>query len=91
MSEPIRTDADGYFTYQHAKWVIIFNSDYGELRKKEGFSAFADLPDVEQDAINIKRGIKELGARDEDIIEFRNVERMPLMKELQQINRACIT
>ena len=75
MSKPIKTDADGNFFYEHAKWVIIFNSDYGELRKREGCSGFADLPDVEQDAIKIKRGIKELGAREEDIVVLRNVQR----------------
>jgi len=49
------------------------------------------LPAVDDDAANIRRGIKALGARDEDIIEIVDAQRGPLMKELQQINRKCIT
>ena len=67
---PIKTDSDGNFVCDHFKWVIIRNKNYGELRKKEGCEAFSDLPAVDQDAINIRRGIKSLGARDEDIIEI---------------------
>ena len=56
--------------YQHAKWIIIRNKTYDVLRTKEGCNGFADLPAVDDDALNIKRGITELGAQEEDIIEL---------------------
>ena len=87
----IRLDADGNFTYQHAKWVIIYNKDYSKLRERDGCASFGDLPAVETDCLNVKQGIKELGARDEDIIEIANGQRTDIMKMFQQINRECIT
>ena len=56
--------------YQHAKWIIIRNKTYDVLRTKEGCHGFADLPAVDDDALNVKRGIIELGALEEDIIEL---------------------
>ena len=87
---PVKVDSEGGFDYQHAKWLIIYNKDYGELRKRDRCGGFSDLPDVETDAMNIKRGVLSLGAREEDIIMLKNVQRTEMMKKLQQINRECI-
>ena len=55
-------------------WVIITNSDYSERRKDEGFESFIDLPEVEADRENVKKGIMGLGAKKADIMELRNVD-----------------
>ena len=38
----------------------------------EGYSSFADIPQVDADAANIKKGVLGLGARRADIIEIEN-------------------
>ena len=74
-----RQDNEGYFICTKFKWVIIRNKNYELLKAKEGFEGFANIDEVDQDAINVKRGIKQLGAKDEDIIEFFNTS----VKEMQ--------
>ena len=39
-----------------------------------GFESFADLEHVDQDAINVKKGVIGLGARKMDIIEVENAD-----------------
>ena len=40
----------------------------------EGFRKFADIPNVDDDATNVKNGLIELGARRSDIIEVENAD-----------------
>jgi len=82
----VRLDGEGNFVYQHAKWIIIYNRDYSELRKRDKCDKFADLPDVDTDAVNIKRGIKGLGARDEDIVMYANVQKSEMMNMFKDLN-----
>ena len=55
-------------------WVIVTNSDYSERRKDQGFEDFIDLPEVNNDAQNVRKGIMGLGARKADIIERKNID-----------------
>ena len=55
-------------------WVIVTNSDYSERRKDQGFEDFIDLPEVNNDAQNVRNGIMGLGARKADIIERKNID-----------------
>ena len=48
-------------------FVIIANRHYDEKRKIKGFENFDDIPEVDEDAINVKNGLKGLGARLMDI------------------------
>lgn len=38
----------------------------------EGYGSFADIPHVDTDATNVKKGVLGLGARRSDIIELEN-------------------
>ena len=49
------------------KWIIIKNRLYNLVRTVHQFRGFSDLPEVEDDAVNVLKGIKGLGARQEDI------------------------
>ena len=52
------------------KWVIITIKKYDERRKVSGYFGMADLTAVDKDARKVRRGIKGLGALDEEIIEI---------------------
>ena len=56
-------------------FVIIANRRYGEKRKIEGFTGFADIPEVEEDAINVKKGFAGLGANNLEIRLFHDASR----------------
>ena len=47
-------DETNLFKPQRCKWVIVKNRDYEKLREMEGYSNFADIPQVDADAANIK-------------------------------------
>ena len=64
--------ANSYFRPSHYKWVIIKNQHYDVLRETEGYQNFQDIDQVEQDAINVRKGIMGLGARRMDIIEIED-------------------
>ena len=51
-------------------WVIIHNSDYEERRKIPGNEGFQDLPEADKDAVYVRKAIKKLGARAQDIIDI---------------------
>jgi len=51
-------------------WVIIHNSDYEERRKIPGNQGFQDLPEADKDAATVRKAIKKLGARPQDIIDM---------------------
>jgi len=57
---------------ERCKWVIIKNRNYEKLRQMEGYGSFADIPHVDTDATNVKKGVLGLGARRSDIIELEN-------------------
>ena len=52
------------------RWIIITTKDYRKLRDVRGFLGMYDLPYVDNDAINVREGIKRLGALDEDILQI---------------------
>ena len=56
------------------RWIIITIKDYRKLRDVRGFFGMHDLPYVDNDAINVREGIKRLGALDEDILEITDDE-----------------
>lgn len=62
------------FVPQRCKWVIIKNRNYDQLRLMEGYGSFADIPHVDADAANVKRGVLGLGARQSDIIEMEDAD-----------------
>ena len=43
------------------------------LRSKPGWEHFEDIPYVDNDAKNVKKGFKELGANDNDIQTYEDV------------------
>ena len=45
------------------KWVIIKHKQYDQVRKYFG-KGWINIPQVDQDAVNVLKGIKGLGARD---------------------------
>ena len=49
------------------KWVIIKHKNYDIVRNyfRKGW---INLPQVDQDEVNVRKGIKGLGAREEDIV-----------------------
>ena len=51
----------------HFKWIIIKNKTYNHMRTFEHYENFGDLLQTENDAINVRKGILELGGREEDI------------------------
>ena len=51
-------------------WVIIHNSDYEERRKIPGNEGFQDLPEADKDAVTVRKAIRKLGARPENIIDL---------------------
>ncbi len=57
-----------YFRADHYKWVIICNEKYDVRRKDPGWEGLKDIKEVKDDYQNVRKGIKELGARDCDII-----------------------
>ena len=55
-------------------WIIIKNKNYDTLRtKSEYWSKYKDLPQVDNDATNVKNGCKELGADITDILTYEDV------------------
>ena len=48
------------------KWVIIKHKKYDLVRNYFG-KGWINIPQVDQDGVNVVKGIKELGAREEDI------------------------
>ena len=50
------------------------------------FSNIQDIEFVEADAVNIRKGIKELGAHDDDIVEFRDANYDELTKFFTKLN-----
>ena len=50
-----------------------------------GFEKFADLEQVDQDAINVKRGVIGLGARKTDITEVENADFQELYSLMQEL------
>ena len=52
------------------KWIIITIKDYRKRREVGGYFGMSDLPYVENDAINVREGIKKLGALDKDILQI---------------------
>lgn len=68
---PIQDDTS-CFIAQRCKWVIVKNRNYEKLRVMDGYKGFADIPQVDADATNVKNGVLGLGARRADIIEIEN-------------------
>lgn len=68
---PIQDDTS-CFIAQRCKWVIVKNRNYEKLREMDGYKGFADIPQVDADATNVKNGVLGLGARRADIIEIEN-------------------
>ena len=44
-------------------WVCVHNSDYEERRKIPGSEGFEDIAECDKDAVNFRKGVKSLGAR----------------------------
>ena len=44
-------------------WVCIHNSDYSDRRKIPGNEGFEDIEECDKDAVNFRKGVKQLGAR----------------------------
>ena len=48
--------------------VIVCNKNYDERRKQKGFESFIDLPAVDDDMIEAKKGMLNLGVKEADLI-----------------------
>ena len=55
------------FIPERCYWIIIKNKNYEVLAQDPHWSAFANIPNVDQDAINAKNGFMSLGASIADI------------------------
>ena len=55
------------FIPERCYWIIIKNKNYEVLAQDPNWSAFANIPNVDQDAINAKNGFMSLGASLADI------------------------
>ena len=62
-------------------WIIIKNKRYDELRQLAGWEGFQDIPNVDNDAVNAKKGFKELGANLTEISIYEDVN----FKEFKEI------
>ena len=66
MHKKAKFVADRYY------WIIIKNKNYEILRNDPNWSAFADIPNVDADAVNAKNGFMSLGANICDITTVEN-------------------
>ena len=55
------------FVPDRCYWIIIKNKNYEVLAQDPNWSAFANIPNVDQDAVNAKNGFISLGANIADI------------------------
>ena len=55
------------FKPHHFKWIIIKNRHYNHMRKFKGYSTFQDIPQVDNDAENVRNSIIEMGGKENDI------------------------
>jgi hypothetical protein len=60
------------FVPDRCYWIIIKNKNYEVLAQDPNWSAFANIPNVDQDAINAEKGFKSLGANRVDITIMEN-------------------
>ena len=60
------------FVPDRCYWIIIKNKNYEVLAQDPNWSAFANIPNVDQDAINAEKGFKSLGANRVDITIIEN-------------------
>ena len=49
------------------KFLLIGNKDYSVRRTEEGYAGFTDLDAVDTDIFNTKKGLIEIGVRDDEI------------------------
>ena len=82
-----KTTANDIFTPDLFKWIIIKNKIYEKRRLMNGFAGMANLPAVDNDAINVRNGVKGLGALDEDIIEIADCDFTDLAKLFDVLNK----
>ena len=45
-------------------FVVVHNRHYYNKRYEDGYGGFADIPEADDDAINVKMGMERLGAKD---------------------------
>ena len=72
------------------KWIIIKHKHYEQVRNFFG-KGWANIPQVDQDGINVLKGIKELGAREEDIDVLEDKKFAELVKYFNQVRKDAIT
>lgn len=60
------------FVPDRSYWIIIKNKNYEVLAQDPNWSAFANIPNVDQDAVNAKKGFQSLGANIADITTVEN-------------------
>ena len=58
----------------HFKWVLIKNRTYDHMRSFNGYAGFADIPQVDTDAANVKQGLIEMGQRELDIVIIEDAD-----------------
>ena len=68
MAQPPKAD----FVPDRCYWIIIKNKNYEVLAQDANWSAFANIPNVDQDAVNAKNGFISLGANIADILTVEN-------------------
>ena len=61
------------------KWIIIIHKKYDQVHNYFG-KGWRDIPQVDNDKVNVLKGIKELGAREEDIEVLEDQNLTVLMK-----------
>ena len=59
------------FIPQRFYYLVIKNKSYGILREKPNWEGFQDIPNVDDDANNVKQGLRLLGA---DLTEIKTYE-----------------
>ena len=69
MAQPPKAD----FVPDRCYWIIIKNKNYDVLRTNAAWANFADIPNVDADAENAKRGFISLGASIADIQTYENL------------------
>ena len=72
------------------KWVIIKHKHYEQVRSYFG-KGWCNIPQVDQDVVNVLKGIKGLGARDQDITILEDQSKIQLRKFFQKLRNGVIS
>ena len=81
---------NGKFEPDIYKWIIVKHKTYN-LVHNYFQKGWRDIPQVDADEVNVLKGIKGLGARDEDIDVLADQSRTTLIKYFNKVRNEAIT